>query len=57
MVVVDLVENVEAACYWHLRRIQLQEVPVEKADWKADVVREPLAVDPVGFHGAAAGFD
>lgn len=55
--VVDLVENVEAACYWHLRRIQLQEVPVEKADWKADVVREPLAVDPVGFHGAAAGFD
>lgn len=51
---VDLVENVEAACCWHLRLMQLQEVPAEEVDRQADVVREALAVDPEGFHGAAA---
>lgn len=52
---VDLVENVEAACCSHLQLMQLQEVPAaEEVDRQADVVREPLAVDPVEFHGAAA---
>jgi len=54
LVAVDLVENVEAACCWHLRLMQLQEVPAEEVDRQADVVREALAVDPEEFHGAAA---
>jgi hypothetical protein len=33
--------------------MQLQEAPAGEADRQADVVREPLAVDPVEFHGAA----
>lgn len=54
MVAVDRVENVDAACCWHLRLMQFQEVPVEEEDRQADVVREQLAVDPVEFHGAVA---
>jgi hypothetical protein len=55
LVAVDLGENVEAACCWHLRLMQLQEVPVEEEDRQVDVVREQLAVDPGEFHGAVAG--